>query len=49
MEEVKKALDEAYMVLSSLSVSGDAIDIMATVRSLLREAISILKKEGENG
>lgn len=41
MDKVKKA----YQILSQLSVSGDAIDIMAVVRSLLRDAI----KEAEDG
>ena len=41
MDKIKTA----YQMLSQLSVSGDAVDIMAAARALLRDAI----KEAEHG
>lgn len=41
MDKVK----QAYRILSQISVSGDAIDVIAAVRSLLRDAM----KEAEHG
>ena len=41
MDKIKTA----YQMLSQLSVSGDAVDIMAAVRALLRDAM----EEVENG
>lgn len=38
-------IEQAYRMLSSLSVSGDAVDIVAGIRSLLRDAM----KEAEHG
>ena len=41
MDKIKTA----YQMLSQLSVSGDAVDIMAAARALLRDAM----KEVDNG
>lgn len=41
MDKIKTA----YQMLSQLSVSGDAVDIMAAVRALLRDAM----EEAEHG
>lgn len=41
MDKIKTA----YQMLSQLSVSGDAVDIMAAARALLRDAM----KEAERG
>lgn len=41
MDKIK----QAYDILSTLSASGDALDVLAAVRSLLREAM----KEAEDG
>lgn len=41
MDKIKMA----YQMLSQLSVSGDAVDIMAAARALLRDAM----KEAEHG
>ena len=41
MDKVK----QAYRILSQISVSGDAIDVIAAVRSLLRDAM----EEADNG
>lgn len=38
-------IEQAYRMLSSLSVSGDAVDIMAAARALLRDAM----EEAEHG
>lgn len=41
MDKIKTA----YQMLSQLSVSGDAVDIMSAARALLRDAM----KEAEHG
>ena len=38
-------IEQAYRMLSSLSVSGDAVDIVAGIRSLLRDVM----EEAEHG
>lgn len=38
MNEILQKLDEAYKLISSLSVSGDVVDVIAAVRFNLREA-----------
>lgn len=38
MNEIQKNLDNAYNVLTRISVSGDSVDLMATAKSLLRNA-----------
>lgn len=38
MNEIQKKLDNAYNVLTRISVSGDSVDLMATAKSLLRNA-----------
>ena len=38
MKELMEEIDSAYKILSSLQVSGDAIDVIAAVRSKLRKA-----------
>ena len=48
MEETKKLIDEAIMILSTLSVNGDAVDMMAAAKSKLRKASVLLTpKEGK--
>ena len=42
---MKKKLQQVYAMLSAMSVSGDAVDIVAGMRSLLRDCI----QEVENG
>lgn len=49
MNEVKKDVQEALAILSALSVSGDAIDIMAAVRQKLKRAIKAMDEEGDGG
>ena len=48
MDETKKLIDEAIMILSTLSVNGDAVDVMAAAKSKLRKASANLK-EDSNG
>lgn len=45
MEETKKLIDEAIMILSTLSVNGDAVDVMAAAKSKLRKASANLKED----
>lgn len=51
MEENVKELKVAITVLSQLSVSGDAVDLMAAAKHKIRTVISALeaaqKEEGE--
>lgn len=47
MKNISKALDEAFMLLSSIPVRGDSVDIMAGVREKLRYAYQLTKDEVE--
>lgn len=38
MNEIQKKLDTAFNILSRVSVSGEGVDLMATARSILRDA-----------
>lgn len=50
MEQVKKSLEQAYTILSTIPVSGDNVDKMTAVRAELRRAFSLLKEqEVKNG
>lgn len=40
-------IEQAYRMLSSLSVSGDAVDIVAGIRSLLRDAMKEADRNGK--
>lgn len=42
MNNVKKHLDNAYLWLSKIPVSGEAVDAMAMARQELREAFKAL-------
>lgn len=42
-EKLKKHLDAAYLWLSKIPVSGEAVDAMAMARQELRTAWAILK------
>lgn len=49
MKEVKRHLEEAFQLLSSISVKGDAVDVMAAARANLRTAYRLLdEKEPES-
>ncbi len=51
MDELKAEVDSVYAIISALQVSGDAVDVMAAVRSKLRKirsmADSLTKQEAE--
>lgn len=44
MDEILKELDAAYRALSSIPVTGDAVDAMAVARAHLRKAYTDLKQ-----
>ena len=41
MTEIQKEIDEAYKLISVVQVSGEAVDIIATVRARLRRAYEL--------
>lgn len=47
MNETMKKLDEAFKLLSSIPVSGDAVDIMAAARNKLRQVYADLNAHNE--
>lgn len=53
MKELKKHLDQAYMWLSKIPVSGEDVDHMAMARQELRAAFQLAeireKEESDNG
>lgn len=52
MEELRKSLDRAYGILSTIPVTGDAVEKMAAARAELRKAYSLAReaaKEAPNG
>lgn len=44
MEELKKNLDQAYKLLSTVYVRGDYVDVMSKIRDLLRTAYKIAEQ-----
>ena len=44
MNETIKELEAAFKLLSTVAVSGDAVDVMAMVRNKLRKIHAELKK-----
>lgn len=45
MDTVKKHLDNAYLWLSKIPVTGEAVDYMAMARQELREAFKTLAEK----
>ena len=45
MKEVKKLLEEAFQLVSSITVKGDAVDVIAAARANLRAAYHLLDKQ----
>lgn len=41
MEELRESLNRAYNILSTIPVTGDAVDRMTAVRAELRKAYSL--------
>lgn len=44
MKNIRNRVNEAYKLISSLSVSGDAVDVVAVARNHLREAYKELQE-----
>jgi hypothetical protein len=44
MDELMKELDVAFRMISSIAVSGDAVDAMAVARSKIRKVCEELSK-----
>ena len=42
MDEIKTEINEAFSLLSRLSVPGDTVDLMAVVRSKLNRAVRMI-------
>ena len=42
MDEIKTEINEAFTLLSRLSVAGDTVDLMAAVRAKLKRAMRML-------
>ena len=49
MNEVKKHLDTAFQLISTVPVKGDAVEVMAAARANLRAAYQLLDKQKEPG
>ena len=54
MTEMQKEIDEAYKTVSALQASGDAVDLIASVRLHLRRAFELaaekpVEKEADHG
>lgn len=49
MSDIKKEISMTLAMLSTLSVSGDAVDVMAAARSKLKWVLAQLKQEGGDG
>ena len=49
MSDIKKEISMTLAMLSTLSVSGDAVDVMAAARAKLKWVLSQLKQEGGDG
>ena len=45
MDDIKKELNNAYKMLSALTVSGDAVDVLAAVRACIRGIYQRLGEE----
>ena len=47
MKKIKQHLEEAFQLVSSVPVKGDAVDVMAAARANLKAAYRLLDKEPE--
>lgn len=45
MEEIKKELNEAVVLLGTILVSGDAVDVMAAAKAKVRRAAKLLDEK----
>lgn len=46
---MEEKLKQAYELLSRIPVTGDAVDVMAAVRALLRDAYKEVQELGRQG
>lgn len=49
MTDLQKEINEVFKLISAISVSGDAVDIMAAVRVRLRSAYNLAAGTEGNG
>lgn len=49
MNEIKQRLEEAFQLLSTISVKGNEVDSMAVARANLRAAYRLLDERKESG
>ena len=45
MKEIKQHLEEAFQLISSIPVKGDAVDVMAVVRADLKNAYHLINEK----
>ena len=45
MDDIKKELNEALQMLGMITLSGDAVDVMAAAKSKIRRVAATLDKE----
>lgn len=45
MEELRKEINEAYTLLAAIPVRGNAVEVMAEARRILRNAYNLTGKE----
>ena len=45
MDEIKKELNEAVVLLGTILVSGDAVDFMAAAKSKIRQVVKSLDEK----
>lgn len=49
MTDLQEKINEAFKLISTISVSGDAVDIMAAARACLRSAYNLAAGTEGNG
>ena len=49
MDDIINEINSIYQTVSSIPVTGDAVDVMAVVRAKLRKVHADLKKKSEEG
>ena len=49
LDKINEEARSAYTILSSLTVSGDAVDAIAAIRAKIRRVIELSKKEDTDG
>lgn len=45
MDDIKKELNDALAMLGMITLSGDAVDVMAAAKSKIRRVVAELDKE----